>query len=147
MSDPGTGTPVPPEPSPGQWQPPAPPPPPAYGQPPPGYGQPPPAYAHPAFAQPAYGQAMAAYSGGPPPIGQVRSTGICILLYDRDARDLQLVWYYKVHDEMKRHTGRAWAAGVALLLDLLRRHRDAVHHVQRGRGSTPGAGSSHPSPG
>jgi Domain of unknown function (DUF4234) len=99
-------------------------PPPAYGQqPPPAYGQqPPPAYGqpHPAFAQPAYaGQVMAPYQGGPAPIGQVRSTGICILLSIVTLGIYQYVWFYKVHDEMKRHTGQGIGGGIALLLTFL----------------------------
>jgi hypothetical protein len=118
MSEQGTGQPGPPEP-PAPWQPPTygqPPPPPAYGQPPPpAYGQ-----QHPAFAQPGYaGQVMAPYPGGPVPIGQVRSTGICILLSIVTLGIYQYVWYYKVHDEMKRHTGQGIGGGIALLLTFL----------------------------
>jgi Domain of unknown function (DUF4234) len=125
MTDEGTGQPGPPEPPAAQPapQPPAPWQPPAYSQqPPPAYGQPPPAYGqpHPAFAQPVYaGQVMAPYQGGPAPIGQVRSTGICILLAIVTLGIYQYVWFYKVHDEMKRHTGQGIGGGIALLLTFL----------------------------
>ncbi len=134
MSDQGTGQPGPTEPQPtepqptepqGEWQqpsyappppyaapPPEPPPVPAYQQqPPPSYGQQPP--------PPVYGQAVAQYPGGPGSIGQVRSTGICILLFIVTLGIYGWVWWYKVHDEMKRHTGQGLGGGISLLLAIL----------------------------
>ena len=91
---------------------------PAY--PPPAYGPayPPPAYGQPAYPPPTYGQ-LAPYSGGPAPIGQVRSTGICILLTIVTLGFYSWYWYYVTHDEMKRHSGNGLGGGLALLLTIL----------------------------
>ncbi|WP_206515946.1 DUF4234 domain-containing protein [Nocardioides pantholopis] len=83
--------------------------------PPPGY-EPAPAYA-PAQAAPAY--APGPYQGGAGPIGQVRSTGTCIALAICTLGIYSIVWFYKVHQEMKEHTGTGLGGGVALLLALL----------------------------
>ena len=64
-----------------------------------------PAYAGPTHAAPAAG-----------PIGQVRSTGTCILLTIVTLGIYSWFWYYKTHDEMKRHTGEGIGGGVALIL-------------------------------
>lgn len=93
-----------------------PPPPPAYPPPPPGYQPPPPGYQVP---PPGYGQPPMGYAAAPGPIGQVRSTGICILLAIVTLGIYQLVWFYKVHEEMKRHTGRGLGGAVPLVLLLL----------------------------
>jgi hypothetical protein len=115
-------------------QPPAPWQPPAHGQPPTGYGPPPgyPGYqqpGYPGYQQPGYpaypqysgypGQGLAAYPGGPGSIGQVRGTGISILLSIVTLGIYNYVWYYKVHEEMKRHTGNGLGGGIALLIALL----------------------------
>jgi hypothetical protein len=52
------------------------------------------------------------------PIGQVRSTGIAILLAVVTLGIYTLVWYYKVHDEMKKHTGDGLGGALALVLAL-----------------------------
>ena len=52
------------------------------------------------------------------PIGKVRGTGVCILLAIVTFGIYTAVWYYQVHSEMKRHTGRGLDGGVALLLAL-----------------------------
>ena len=44
------------------------------------------------------------------PVGQIRGTGVCILLAIVTLGIYSLVWYYKVHSEMKRHSGRASTA-------------------------------------
>ena len=135
MTDQGTGQPTPPEPPPppqvqqpqvqpeppAEWQQPsvewqqptyaAPPPVPAYQQQPP----PPPGYGQPSYP----GQAMAPYPGGPGSIGQVRSTGICILLFIVTLGIYGWVWWYKVQNEMKRHTGQGLGGGISLLLAIL----------------------------
>jgi len=64
-----------------------------------------PAYAGPTHAAPAAG-----------PIGQVRSTGTCILLTIVTLGFYSWFWYYKTHDEMKRHTGEGIGGAVALIL-------------------------------
>ena len=53
------------------------------------------------------------------PYGQIRSTGISILLFFVTFGIYGYVYYYKVHDEMKRHTGDGIGGGIALLLALL----------------------------
>lgn len=53
---------------------------------------------------------------GPGPVGQVRSTGVCMLLFLVTLGIYGLFWYYKVHAEMKRHSGAGIGGGIALLL-------------------------------
>ena len=48
--------------------------------------------------------------------GRVRSTGLCIFLYVITFGIYGLIWYYSVHDEMKRHSGQGIGGGLALLL-------------------------------
>jgi hypothetical protein len=55
---------------------------------------------------------------GPGPIGQVRSTGLAILLYIVTLGIYGIFWYYKTHDEMKRHTGEGIGGGLAAVLGL-----------------------------
>jgi hypothetical protein len=95
--------------------------PPAAGQTPPPYAPPPPPPAPtyqpmPQESQPVYAGQLAPYPGGAAPIGQVRSTGICILLTIVTFGIYPLYWWFKVHEEMKRHTGNGLGGGVALLL-------------------------------
>lgn len=52
------------------------------------------------------------------PIGQVRSTGMCMLLYIVTLGIYGLVWWYQTHEEMKRHTGQGIGGAVALILGL-----------------------------
>jgi hypothetical protein len=84
----------------------------AYGQQ--GYGQQPYPYPQQAYGQQPYGQ-MPAY--GPP--GEIRKTGICILLYIVTLSFYSWYWWFKVHDETKRHTGEGIGGGIALLLAIL----------------------------
>ena len=63
---------------------------------------------------PAYAAPMAAG-----PVGKIRSTGMCILLMVVTLGIYGLVWYYKTHDEMKRHSGTGLGGGIALLLAIL----------------------------
>ena len=51
--------------------------------------------------------------------GKVRSSGMCIFLYAITLGIYGLVWYYSVHDEMKRHTGQGVGGGLAILIGLL----------------------------
>ena len=67
--------------------------------------------AQPAPATAAYGAAPAAG-----PIGQVRSTGTCILLSIVTLGFYTWYWYYSTHEEMKRHTGTGIGGVVALIL-------------------------------
>jgi hypothetical protein len=60
--------------------------------------------------------AMVAPGAGP--IGKVRSTGTCILLMIVTLGIYGWVWYFKTHDEMKRHSGDGLGGGVALVLGI-----------------------------
>jgi len=69
-------------------------------------------------AQPAAATAAYAAAPGAAPIGQVRSTGTCILLTIVTLGIYSLFWYFKTHDEMKQHSGTGLGGGVALILAL-----------------------------
>lgn len=56
---------------------------------------------------------MGATLGAP---GKVRSTGLCILLAIVTFGIYSLVWFYKTHDEMKRHSGQGMGGALALIL-------------------------------
>jgi hypothetical protein len=77
----------------------------------PGAVPPPPAPA--ATPAPAYAGTPALPTG---PVGTIRSTGICVLLSIVTLGIYSWYWYYKTHDEMKRHTGTGLGGGVALIL-------------------------------
>jgi hypothetical protein len=64
---------------------------------------PPPSYAMP--AQP--GQVY---------VGRVRSTGLGILLFLVTFGIYGVVWWYMVHEDLKRHTGQGLGGGLGLLL-------------------------------
>ncbi len=97
------------------------PPPPAYDSaPPPVFDSaPPPAYG--SAPAPVGAAPMATYGApvGAAPIGQIRSTGTCILLTVVTLGIYTLYWYYKTHSEMKEHSGTGIGGGVALLLAIL----------------------------
>ena len=71
-----------------------------------------PATSH-APAVPPTAYAPAAASG---PLGQVRSTGTCILLSIVTLGIYSWVWFYKTHEEMKQHTGQGLGGTIALVL-------------------------------
>jgi hypothetical protein len=50
------------------------------------------------------------------PIGKVRDTGTCVLLTIVTLGFYSLYWYFKTHDEMRRHSGGGIGGGVALIL-------------------------------
>jgi hypothetical protein len=50
------------------------------------------------------------------PIGQVRGTGVCMLLAVVTLGIYALVWFYKTHEEMKRHTGQGLGGTIALVI-------------------------------
>jgi hypothetical protein len=52
------------------------------------------------------------------PVGQVRGTGMCILLLIVTLGIYSLVYYYKTHDEMKQQSGQGLGGGLALVLGL-----------------------------
>lgn len=54
-----------------------------------------------------------------PTIGRVRGTGISIVLYLVTFGIYGLVWYYQVHEEMKRHKGDGIGGPLSLLMALL----------------------------
>lgn len=85
----------------------APPPAPDASAPPPYSGPPAPTAAAPLAP-------MAGPADGP--IGQVRSTGTCVLLTIVTLGFYTLYWWYKTHDEMKQHTGNGLGGPVALIL-------------------------------
>src|SRR5690348_4424825 len=64
------------------------------------------------------------FPGGPPapgrgPLGKVRGTGACMGLTIITLGIYTLYWFYKVHDEMKQHSGRGLGGGIALLIDIV----------------------------
>ncbi len=70
-------------------------------------------------AQHPYAAQMAAVQQPGPavgPIGTVRATGTCVLLVFVTLGIYSLVWYYQVHEEMKRHTNDGLGGGLALVL-------------------------------
>ena len=50
------------------------------------------------------------------PVGQVRSTGLGVLLFLVTFGVYGWYWYYVTHEEMKRHSGTGLGGGIALLL-------------------------------
>ena len=75
---------------------------------------PPPMSAAPVQAA-AYGSPVAMPAAGGP-IGKVRGTGVGMLLFIVTFGIYGLVWYYKTHEEMKRHSGQGIGGGIAVLL-------------------------------
>jgi hypothetical protein len=67
------------------------------------------------------GGAMAAPYGAVAagPVGKIRSTGTCVLLSIVTLGFYTWYWWYKTHDEMKRHSGEGIGGGIALLLAIL----------------------------
>ena len=75
--------------------------------PPPQHSVPPPQTGYPTAYPPAYQMG---------PIGKVRGTGLCILLAIVTLGIYTFVWWFQVHEEMKRHTGRGLGGLVAFIL-------------------------------
>jgi hypothetical protein len=63
-------------------------------------------------AAPAYAQ----YAQPTGPLGQVRSTGVAMLLCIVTFGIYALVYFYKTHEEMKRHSGEGMGGVLALVL-------------------------------
>ena len=70
-------------------------------------------------------QSTPAYAAAPPvaphqmgvgPIGEVRSTGVAILLFIVTFGIYGWYYWYKVHEEMKQHSGQGIGGAVALIL-------------------------------
>ncbi|WP_231503009.1 DUF4234 domain-containing protein [Blastococcus sp. URHD0036] len=76
--------------------------------PPPGYGAPMPV--------PPAGDRYARPLG---PVGQIRSTGLTMLLFFVTLGIWSLVYYYQTHDEMKRHSGEGLGGPIALVIAIL----------------------------
>lgn len=72
---------------------------------------------------PPYGEAAPAYGApmqtSPGPVGKVRGTGKCILLSIVTLGIYGIVWYYSVHEEMKRHSGQGIGGGLALVISFV----------------------------
>jgi hypothetical protein len=97
--------------------------PPQYGQQPPPYGDPQPGYAPPGYAPPGYaGQPMpgvpayAQYAQPRGPIGQMRPTGMTMLLFFVTLGIWAFIYYYQTHEEMKRHTGEGVGGVIAVVI-------------------------------
>ncbi len=95
-----------------------------YAAPPPGYEQDP--YGQQPYPQPGYGgQPMpgapgyAQYARPQGPIGQIRPTGLIILLFFVTLGIWGFVYYFQVHEEMKRHSGEGLGGVLALVIALL----------------------------
>ncbi len=77
------------------------------------------------------------------PIGKIRSTGTCFLLMIVTLGIYWLVWYFKTHDEMKRHTGNGIGGGIAVLLAIFVGivmpflNSNEVGHLYERRGEKP----------
>jgi hypothetical protein len=63
-------------------------------------------------------QSIVQPNGQSGPVGQIRGTGMCFLLTIVTLGIYTFVWYYKTHEELKRHTGVGIGGVVALLLAL-----------------------------
>lgn len=85
--------------------------PPGNGAPPTGYGAPPTTYGTPPATVPSWSEPT-----GDGPIGQIRRTGISILLFAVTLGIYSYVYNYKVHKEMQQHSHRGLGGGIALLL-------------------------------
>ena len=104
-------------------------PPPDAGQPaetaPYGYAPPPPGYAPPGYAQPGYPQPMpgvpayAQYGQPQGPIGQIRPTGMIMLLFFVTLGIWGFVYYFQAQEEMKRHSGEGIGGVLALVIAII----------------------------
>ena len=65
---------------------------------------------------PQYGQPPAPGTG---PLGKVRGTGACMGLTIITLGIYPLYWFFQVHEEMKRHTGRGLGGVIALIIDII----------------------------
>jgi Domain of unknown function (DUF4234) len=79
---------------------------------------PPPAYDAQPGAQPGMQPYAAPGAVATGPIGNVRSTGTCILLFIVTLGIYGWFWYYNSHEEMKRHSGEGIGGVLALVLGI-----------------------------
>jgi hypothetical protein len=84
---------------------------PGYGQP----GYPPPTWTQPMPGAPAYGQ----YAQPAGPIGRIRPTGMIILLFCVTLGIWGFIYYYQVHEEMKRHSGEGLGGVLAVVIAII----------------------------
>jgi len=75
-----------------------------------------PTYAAPGGVEPYAAPGAVAAAGQ---VGKVRETGTCVLLMIVTLGIYGYIWYFKTHDEMKRHSGEGIGGGIALLLAIL----------------------------
>lgn len=78
--------------------------------------QPPAPQAYPVDPNAQYAPVQPYQQPGTGELGQIRGTGVAILLCIVTLGIYSIYWYYKVHEEMKRHSGQGIGGGVALLL-------------------------------
>ena len=52
-------------------------------------------------------------------VGEIRSTGLCFVLFIVTLGIYGFVWWYKTHNEMKRHSGEGLGGGLALVLAII----------------------------
>lgn len=77
------------------------------------------------------------------PVGKIRDTGTCFLLMIVTLGIYGLVWYFKTHEEMKRHTGTGLGGGIALVLAIFVGivmpflNSNEVGHLYERRGQKP----------
>jgi hypothetical protein len=106
----------PPENPPPPGQPQQPPPPYGYPQQPPPYGYDPAGYAgQPMPNVPAYAQ----YAQPRGPIGQIRPTGMIILLFFVTLGIWGFIYYFQTQEEMKRHSGEGVGGVLALVIAII----------------------------
>ena len=73
---------------------------------------------HPAPPVPSGAPVATSGPDGAAPLGTIRSTGVCVLLFFVTLGIYGLYWYYATHGEIKRHTGSGLGGGFALLIAL-----------------------------
>jgi hypothetical protein len=60
--------------------------------------------------------AASVYAPAAGPVGRVRPTGTCVLLYIVTLGIYGFVWWFQTHEEMKRHSGQGMGGGIALII-------------------------------
>jgi hypothetical protein len=73
---------------------------------------------HPPYPQPFLGAAPARYARPAGTVGEVRGTGLQMLLFLVTLGVWGYVYYFQVHDEMKRHAGTGIGGVLALVLNV-----------------------------
>jgi hypothetical protein len=73
---------------------------------------------HPPYPQPFLGAAPARYARPAGTVGEVRGTGLQMLLFLVTLGIWGYVYYFQVHDEMKRHAGTGIGGVLALVLNV-----------------------------